>query len=117
MFCTTQEVVTESGFTARLRKEVANATGCLDMIVMSVVKSFSTLSFTFKISSRSTSAPSRPHINPFDLKRQTQIGYVSLPSRLDHVRMYSNHDGYNALMDFLEKNKLGWTVGIYGDLP
>jgi hypothetical protein len=110
MFCTKQEVVTESGLTARLEKEVANATGCLDMIVMSVVKAFSTMSFSFKIWSRPTSAPSRPQINPFDIMRQTQIGYISLPSRLTHVRMYSNHDAYNQLISFLEENKLGWHI-------
>jgi hypothetical protein len=87
LFCTKQEVVTESGLTARLEKEVANATGCMDMIVMSVVKAFSTMSFSFKIWSRPTSAPSRPQINPFDIMRQTQIGYISVPSRLTHVRI------------------------------
>ncbi len=85
MFCTKQEVVTESSLTPRLENEVANATGCMDMMVMSVVKAFSTMSFSFKISFRPTSALSRPHINPFDIMRQTQIGYISLPSRLTHV--------------------------------
>ena len=110
MFCSKQEVVTESGLSARVEKEIANATGCVDMPVLSVIKAFSTLSFTFKITSRPTATASRPIINPFDIMRQTQTAFVSLPLRLNHARMYANHTGYNELIDFMEENKLGSTV-------
>ncbi len=43
--------------------------------------------------------------------RQSQIGYFAMSPRLKHVRMYANHVGYNALVDLLEDNKLGWKSG------
>jgi hypothetical protein len=109
MFCAKQEVVTESGLAARVEKEIANATACIDMHALSVIKAFSTLCFTFKITSRPTATATREVINPFDRMRLIQVEYLSLPPRLQHERMYANHDGYNALIDFLEENKLGWT--------
>jgi hypothetical protein len=80
------------------------------MFVVTVITSFSTFSFTFKITSRQTAAPSREIINPFEVMRQSHIGYVALPPRINHVRMYASHVGYNMLIDFLEDNKLGWTT-------
>ena len=59
-FYTKQEVVTESGLTFRLEKEIANATTCLDMHVIRGIKAFSTFSFSFKITSLPITAPSRP---------------------------------------------------------
>jgi hypothetical protein len=98
MLCSKQEVVTKSGLAARLEKEVSNATGCIDMLVLSV------------ITTRPTASPTRSIINPFDRMLKIQTVYISLPPRLNYVRMYANHDGYNALIDFLEENKLGWTT-------
>ena len=95
MFCTKQEVVTESGLSARVEKEIANATRCVDMLVLSVIKAFSTLAFTFKITSRPNATASRPIINFFDIMQKTQNAFVSLPLRLNHARMYANHNGYN----------------------
>ena len=109
MLCTKQEVVTESGIAARIEREIANATTCIEMSVMTVITFFSTFSFTFKITSRPTATPSREIINPFEVMWQSQIGYVALPPRLNHVQMYASHVGYNMLIDFLEDNSLGWT--------
>jgi hypothetical protein len=109
MFCSKHEVVTESGLAARLEKEVANATGCIDIPLLSVITTLSTLAFTCKITTRPTAAPTRLIINPFDRMLKIQTAYISLPPCLNHVRMYANHDGYNALIDFMEENKLGWT--------
>jgi hypothetical protein len=123
LFCTRQEVVTETDLAARVEREMSNATSCIAQAVMVVVKEFSTLSFAFKITSRPTATPSSARVNPFEIMRQSQSGYTSLPPRLFHARMYANHIGYNALIDFLEENKLDWnsesalTVGkrfVYG---
>ena len=103
--------MTETGIAARIEREIANATACIEMPVPTVVTSFSTFSFTFKITSRPTATPSREVVNPFEVMRLSQIGYVALPPRLNHVRMYASHIGYNMLIDFLEDNKLGWTTG------
>jgi hypothetical protein len=110
MFCTKQEVMTESGIDARIEREIANAITCIEMYVMTVTTSFSTFSFTFKITSRPTATPSREIINPFIVMRQSQIGYVALLPRLNHVRMYASHVGYDMLIDFPEDNKLAWTT-------
>ena len=67
IFCTKQEVVTETGIAARIEREIANATTCIEMYVMTVITSFSTFSFAFKITSRPTAAPSRASINPFEV--------------------------------------------------
>jgi len=107
MFCTKQEVVIESGLNVHIEREIANATACIEMIVMAVVKAFSTLSFAFKITSRPTATPSSARKNTCEVMRQIQIGYTSLPSRLFHARMYANHIGYNAIIDFLEENTHG----------
>ena len=39
MFCSKQKVVTESGLSARVEKEIANASGCVDTQVSTVIKS------------------------------------------------------------------------------
>ena len=99
--------------TARVDRQMANATACLDFYVSFVIESFSTLDFNFKLTSRPTeaqAASSRPVINPFVLMRDTQTTFVSLPPRLDHQRMYANHHLHNELLDFLEKHDLGWTA-------
>ena len=91
---------------------MANATACLDFHVSFVIESFSTLDFNFKLTSHPTQAHAascRPVMNPFVLMRNTQASFVSLPPRLDHQRMYSNHHLYNELLVFLEKHDLGWT--------
>jgi hypothetical protein len=94
---------------------MTNATACLDFNVSFVIKSFSTLDFNFKLTSRPTqaqAASSRLVINPFVLMRNTQTSFVSLPTRLDHQRMYTNHHLYNELLVFLEKTEFGWTADI-----
>jgi hypothetical protein len=93
MSCTKQEVVTETSIAARIERKTANATTCIEMFVLTVITSFSTFSFTFKITSRPTAVPSREIINTFEVMRQSEIGYVALPPRLNHVRMYASHVG------------------------
>jgi len=75
---------------------------------MSVIDSFSTLYFTFKITFLATTAPRVTLMDPFALMRRTQISYVFLPPRLDHARMYANRHTYNALLAFLEERELDW---------
>jgi hypothetical protein len=109
MDCTKQEVVTESGLHTRVEREVYNATTCMDMAVMVVLKAFSTMTFSFKITSRQTATQSIERINPFVVMRQAQTRFISLPPRLGYARMYAGHVDYNTLIDFLEDNRLGWT--------
>ncbi len=40
MFCTKQEVVTEYGIAARIEREIANATTCIEMPILAVITSF-----------------------------------------------------------------------------
>jgi hypothetical protein len=96
----------------RVDKQMANATACLEFNVSFVIDSFSTLDFNFKLTSlpaQAQASSSRPVINPFVVMRNTQSAFVSLPPRLDHQRMYSNHHLYNEFLEFLENQDLGWT--------
>ena len=113
MFCVKQQDnITSSGKKTRVEKELANATSCLDLTVMSVIDAFSTLHFTFKISSLPTATrPPLPNtVDPFVIMRRTQTSFVTLPPRLVHCRMYANHDTYNDLIAFLEIHGVGWSV-------
>ncbi len=95
MFCIKQQdTVTGACRNARVDKDMANATACLDMKVMSVIDGFSTLYFSFKISSLPTTSSSQPRTNPFELMRRVHTQFFSLPPRLNHARMYSNHHSY-----------------------
>ena len=40
MFCTKQEVMTESGIDARIEREIANAITCIEMSFLTVITSF-----------------------------------------------------------------------------
>jgi len=77
---------------------------------LSVIDSFSTQHFTFKITFMPTAAPLRTVTIPFDLMTRAQTSYTSLPPRLKNVRMHANHHNYNALIGFLEERELGWPV-------
>jgi hypothetical protein len=78
--------------------------------VLSVIDSFATLHFTFKITSLPSANPVRAMINAFDVIRRAHTSFLAVPPRLDHARMYSNHHAYNDLIAFLEKHELGWTT-------
>ena len=104
------ENVTGSGRKTRVDKDLANATACLDMPALSVIESFSTQYFNFKVTSRPSAAPqARSLQNAFEVLKRTQTSYTCLPPRLEHARMYANHHSYNALLAFLEERQLGWT--------
>jgi len=109
MFCVKQQdTVTGSGKKARVDKEMANATACLEYSVSFVIDSFSTNSFYFKIFSLPRQATVRPVVNPLQVLMQSRATFVSLPPRLDHQRMHAGHNLQNELLDFLEKHNLGW---------
>ena len=113
MYCMQQqESASGSGRKARIDKELANATACLDCTVLFVIESFSTQSFRFKMICAETPAPTAPAravLNPFNMMMQSQANYTCLPPLLTHERMYANHCLYNEFIGFLEKNGLGWT--------
>ena len=99
-----------SGRETRVDKDLANATACLDMFALSVIESFSTRSFNFKLTAKPTVAPQgRSLLNAFEVLKRTQTTYVCLPPRLEHTRMYANHHSYDALLAYLEERQLGWT--------
>ncbi len=78
-----------------MKKEIANATTCIDYKAIFVIESFSTPTFHFKLVSQPTIEPaasSRAQINPFSLMMNAHANYVFLPPLLKHDRMYSNHD-------------------------
>ncbi len=103
MFCVKQQdTLTGSGKKARVDKEMADATTCLDYSVSLVVDAFSTHSFHFKIFSLPKHATVRPVVNPFEIIMQSRTAFVSLPPRLSHQRMYANHILHNELLSFLE---------------
>ena len=103
--------VSGSGRKTRVDKDLANATACLDMFALSMIESFSTLSFNFKLTSKPTVAPQgRSLLNAFEVLKRTQTTYVCLPPRLEHTRMYANHHCHNALLAYLEERQLGWTT-------
>ena len=54
-------------------------------------------------------ASSRTQVNPFNMMMNAQANYIFLPPLLKHDRMYSNHNLYNELIEFLRKHNLGWT--------
>jgi hypothetical protein len=60
----------------RVSKDLANATACLDMNVLSVIDSFSTQHFTFKIASVPIASPLRTVTNPFDLMTTPPVSYA-----------------------------------------
>ena len=105
--------VSGSGRKTRVDKDLANATTCLDMSALSVIESFSTQSFNFKLTSKPTAAPqARTLLDAFEVLKRTQASYVFLPPRLAHARMYANHHSYNELLAFLEERQLGWTCDV-----
>jgi hypothetical protein len=104
------DIVSGSGRKTRVDKDLANATACMDLSVISVIESFSTQYFTFKLTSLPTEAPQATSLlNAFEVMRRVQTSFVFLPPRLDHSRMYANHHTYNALLAWLEERQLGWT--------
>ena len=111
MFCVKQHEFVQSG-SSTSKKEIANTTACIDYKAIFVIESFSALSFHFKLVSQPTiehAASSRAQVNPFSLMMNSHANCVFLPLLLNHDRMYSNHDLYNELIEFLRKHKLGWT--------
>jgi hypothetical protein len=117
MFCIQQEESTSgSGRKARVNKDLANATACLDCTVTFVIESFSTYSFRFKLIPVETpdlsSLERAERVNPFQMMMQAQADHSFLPPLLAHERMYSNHCLYNELIGFLGKNNLGWTSDL-----
>ena len=107
MYCIKQhDTVNGSGRNSRVAKEMANASACIDMKLLSVINAFSKLYFSFKIWSLPTTLLTQARVNPFELMRRSHTSFTSLPMRLDHVRMYTNHHRYNALIDFLRRTIL-----------
>ncbi len=47
-------------------------------------------------------------VNPFNIMMNARVNYAFLPPMLSHKRMYTNHNIYNELIEFLEKHSLGW---------
>jgi hypothetical protein len=114
MYCMQQEESTSgSGRKARVNKDLANATACLDYTVMFVIESFFTNSFRFKIipaeAERAAPSARAERVNPFHMMMHSQTNFTFLPPLLAHERMYANHCLYNELISFLEQNSLGWT--------
>jgi hypothetical protein len=100
-----------SGRKTRVDNDLANATTCLHMFAIFVIKSFSTQSFNFKLTSKPTVAPqARSLLNAFEVLKRNHTTYLCLPPRLEHARMYANHHNYNALLAYLEERQLGWTT-------
>ena len=95
------------------KKEVANATTCIDCSRLFVIDSFGTQSFHYKIVSQPTIEPESSsrvaQVNPFNIMVNSWVNYAFLPPLLSHERMYVNHHIYNDLIEFLEKHSLGWT--------
>ena len=89
---------------------LANATTCLDVVLLSFINAFATLHFTFKIASKPNATPPMPTDNPFVVMRRAQVLFVSVPPRLSHERMYANHHLYNDLIALLEMHELEWTI-------
>ena len=88
LFCVKKS--TSSYGSGSCRATLANATTCMDFMVLSVVDAFSTAYFAFKIASMPTVAPLLPAIiNPFDLMRRIQSTFITPPPRLDHAMMYA----------------------------
>jgi hypothetical protein len=80
----------------------------MNMTTLSVIVAFSTHFFTFKVASQPAETPqARTVLNAFEFFKQTQVSYVFLPPRLEHLRMYAIHHSYNALLAFLEERQLG----------
>jgi hypothetical protein len=94
------------------KKEIANATACIDSKVIFVIELFCTQSFHFKVVSRTIVEPvasSWSQVNPFNLMMNARVNCVFLPPLLNHERMYANHELHYELIAFLEKHGLGWT--------
>ena len=101
--------ISGSGRKTRVDKDMANATACMDMTALSVIEAFSTQYFSFKLTCKPAETPQARNLrNAFEVLKQSQVSYAFLPPRLEHARMYANHDCYNALLAFLEERQLGW---------
>ena len=84
----------------------------MDLNAMSIIESYSTQYFTFKLTSKPTATPqARSLVNAYDVMRRVHTSFIFLPPRLEYSRMYANHNTYNALLPFLEERQLGWTRG------
>ena len=111
MFCAKQPEFAQPESCSK--KEIANATACLDYKTIFVIELFSTQSFHFKFVSPAPStklaASSRAQVNPFNIMMNARSNFAFLPPLLKYERMYANHHLYNELIEFLEKQSLGWT--------
>ena len=77
MFRVKQQEFVHAGSSSK--KEIANATTCIDYTVIFVIKLFSTQSFHFKLVSHLTIEPeacSRALVNPFSLMMNVKANYV-----------------------------------------
>ena len=103
-----QDNITSSRRETRVDKDIANATACMDLSAMSVIESYSTQYFTFKLTSQPTATPqARSLVNASNVMRRVQTSFIFLPPRLEYSRMYANHNAYNALLACLEERQLG----------
>jgi hypothetical protein len=114
MFCIQHEESTSrSGRKARVNRDLANATACLDYKVTFVIESFSTYSFRLKLFPAEAPDPAisarAERVNTFQMMMQAHADISFLPPLLAHERMYANHCLYNELIGFLGKYNLGWT--------
>jgi hypothetical protein len=85
--------ISGSGRKTRVDKDMANATACMDMTALSVIEAFSTQYFSFKLTCKpAETSQARNLRNAFEVLKQSQVSYAFLPPRLEHARMYANHD-------------------------
>ncbi len=110
MFCVKPQDFIQTG--SANKKEIANATACIDCKAMLVIESFCTQSFHFKVVSQPTvehAVSSRSQVNPFNVMMNARTNYVFLPPLLAHERMCANHGLFHEFITFLENHGLGWT--------
>jgi hypothetical protein len=115
IFCDKQQDnITSLGKKTRVEKEMAKATTCLDLRVMSVIDALSTLHFMFKISSlpSATPPPLPNRVDPLVSMWRTQTTFVTLPHRLVHRRMCANHHACGRLVPFVCVGRLGDMCGL-----
>jgi hypothetical protein len=113
MFCAKQPEFAQPGSCSK-KEIVNNATACLDFKTIFVLESFSTQSFYFKVvlspaPSTEPAASSRAQVYQFNIMMNARSNFAFLPPLLNYERMYANHHLYNELIEFLEKQSLGWT--------
>ena len=93
MFCAKQQEFVQLRSCSETK--IDNATACLDLKTISVIESFSTQSFHFKVVSPAPSteptASSSAQVNPFNIMMNARSNFAFSPPLLSYKRMYANH--------------------------